>query len=422
MSAIEWTDQTWNPVVGCSPVSEGCRNCFAARDAIRLAGNPHPAIGPLYEGTAEMRGVGNIRRPVFTGTVRAVPERLEEPLRWRKPRRVFVNSMSDLFHGAVSFDFLDQVFAVMALAGNHTFQILTKRPERMAEYLTEPHGGMRARQRIGLAVLELLLESPNAMRAAGHHPPVMATADDGFEGALATWPLPNVWLGTSVEDQAAADARIPPLLEIPAAVRFLSCEPLLGPVDIRHRLEARTSLHMGVSVEGAIRNRAFDGFQRDDGTPMSRQEAETELWNLMRQGVRVIPASSDCDSFDPQAGCPGHRRPGIDWVIVGGESGPGARPCNVEWIRSLVEQCQRAAVPAFVKQLGAVVLDRNDVGFGDDGGPHSWPVDHDVEEWGPWHQGSSARVRLGDRKGGDPSEWPQDLRVREFPAGGGFQP
>lgn len=300
MSAIQWTDETWNPTTGCSPVSEGCRNCYAAREAIRLGGNPNPKVSDAYQGTAEMRGSGISRRAVFTGTVHMHENRLDQPLRWRKPRRVFVDSMSDLFHEAVHRDFLLRVWGVMAQTPRHTYQILTKRPDRMARLLGE-------------------WMQPALTVAMVNH----------------VWPLPNVWLGTSVEDQAAADERVPHLLQTPAAVRFLSCEPLLGPV----RLDAPT-------------------------------RHETEV--AMRAGFGASHAARPID--------------GIHWVIVGGESGPGARPCNVQWIRDIVRQCRLDGVPAFVKQLGAL--------------PY-------------FTHGRYSDLR--DRKGGDPSEWPADLRVREFP-------
>lgn len=349
-SKIEWTETTWNPVVGCSSVSEGCRNCYAAREAIRLAGNPHPNVGPLYAGLSEFRGAGAARRPVFTGVVRTVPERLEDPLRWRKPRRVFVNSMSDLFHPDVPDEFIDRVFAVMALCPQHTFQVLTKRPERMTAYATS-RGAMfacepRGRHPVQLAIEEVINRRP--------------TPDDA---GLWEWPLPNCWLGTSVEDQAAADERIPHLLRTPAAVRFLSCEPLLSPIE-------------------------FSGVT-------NRSDAVEQL------GRRALD--------------------GLHWVIVGGESGPGARPCDVAWIRSLVEQCQAAGVPCFTKQLGTVVWDRNDAGFDaewndGEGWPEPAEVEHDIRGFREEYQGAPVRVHLRDRKGGDPEEWPEDLRVRDFPA------
>ncbi|GMV07400.1 MAG: hypothetical protein AMXMBFR53_36750 [Gemmatimonadota bacterium] len=314
-SKIEWTDTTWNPLAGCTPVSEGCRNCYAANHARRLAGNPNPKVSGPYEGTARTAGDG---RAVFTGRVNLIPERLEEPLRWRKPRRVFVNAMSDLFHPDVPLEFVDRVFAVMALCPQHTFQVLTKRPERMAEYFL-PIGQTNRSDWVWAEMGRRL----NRSRLA-----------------YPKWPLPNVWLGTSVENQAAADERIPHLLRCPAAVRFLSCEPLLGPVGLRP-------------------------------------------W-LRHAHIRTDMATGK-----------DYRYPApIHWLIAGGESGRGARPCDVAWLRSLRDQCAAAGVPYFLKQMGA------DPGYTGAGGPGTH---------------SPIRLLLRDPKGGDPEEWPHDLRVREFP-------
>jgi protein gp37 len=196
-SSIEWTDASWSPVTGCTRVSAGCDHCYSAALSKRLA-----AMGQKkYQGI-----VGNGH---FNGVVKTWEDELTRPLRWRKPRRIFVNSMSDTFHKSVPFEFIDKVFAVMALCPQHTFQVLTKRPERMAEYFAD----LNARSW--------------AIREAGHT--LAGGCRDGINYAL---PLPNVWLGTSVEDQRAADERMPHLRRCPAAVRFLSCEPLLGPVDL----------------------------------------------------------------------------------------------------------------------------------------------------------------------------------------------
>ena len=285
MSKIEWTEATWNPVVGCSSVSEGCRNCYAAKDALRLAGNPHPAVRNAYYCTSEMRGTGSNRRAVFTGVVRCLPERLEQPLRWRKPRRVFVNSMSDLFHEDVPFEFIDRVFAVMAITPEHTYQILTKRPEQMAEYMqwrSALYSDCRLEHRVWDHPVQEAIER------------IINTRPTPEDAGLWEWPLRNVWLGTSVEDQAAADQRIPHLLDTPAAVRFLSCEPLLAWVAL-------------------------------------------DEW-LLEQ----LPPPVD---YKP-------RTDGIGWIIAGGESGPNARPCSVLWIQELVDQAHFADVPVFCKQTG----------------------------------------------------------------------
>lgn len=214
----------------------------------------------------------------------------------------------------------------------------------------------------------------------------------------------NVWLGVSVEDQATADERIPLLLQTPAAVRFVSAEPLLGPMDVTPWLRATTRHHFRADVEGMLRHRSFDWLQHNDGRPMTRREAENELFSLHSKGVQYIPVSS-CDAFDQQNGCLGHPDPRLDWVIVGGESGPGARSCDVAWVRSIKEQCQAAGVPCFVKQLG--------------GQPFVIEGSRDAQEWSAL--GATAVmddcgvIHTRDKKGGDPAEWPSDLRVREFP-------
>ena len=316
MTTIEWTDRTWNPVRGCSRVSDGCRFCYAERQAVRQKNG-------AFRGLVESTPAG----PRWTGAVRLVPEHLADPLKWRKPRRIFVNSMSDLFHEALSDADIDRVFAVMALAPQHTFQVLTKRPERMREYMNR-----LAKFPDGLSHLT------NAAKADGRHIYRLA------------WPLPNVWLGVSVEDQATADARIPHLLATPAAVRFVSYEPALGPVDFK--------------------------------------VAPVSQWP---DGSRWMPNAKEWDDWKYWM----HRDHGIDWLIVGGESGPGARPCDVAWLRSAVAQCKAAGVPVFVKQMGARPFER-----------------HDRECTGRF---VDAPLRLRDRKGGDIREWPEDLRVREFP-------
>lgn len=352
---ISWADVVWNPLAGCTPVSAGCHACYAAREAIRLAGNPNARIAAKYEGTARMTGDGPNRRAVFTGRVNIDAAALELPLRARKPRRWFVNSMSDLFHPAVSDALIHAVFAVMASAREQTFLILTKRPERMAALLSESGfaGAVAAETGAG----------------CDYHVVVPFIRPDDLADRF---PLPNVWLGTSCEDQDAAEERIPHLLRTPATVRFLSCEPLLGPVDL-----------------GLI------GTVPKTISPMYRLAGDM-----------------------------------IDWVICGGESGPKARPCDVAWIRSLVQECQSAAVPVFVKQLGANVRDRNDAGFEGDletyvddgawvnpsGWPHTVEVEHDPNGYRQEYQGAPVRVRLRDRKGGNMAEWPEDLRVQEVPS------
>jgi protein gp37 len=208
-TAIEWTDATWNPVTGCSKVSEGCRNCYAAALAPRLA-----VMG--QKGYTDLPWT----KQNAPKNVQMHADRLDAPLRWKKPRRVFVNSMSDLFHEQVPDEFVDRVFAIMALAGRHTFQVLTKRPKRMAEYAATSD---RA-ERIGAYMtLDVILDGPELRDAGGNE--MAQWCRNGVP-----WPLPNVWLGTSVEDGRVLD-RVDHLRRSPAVVRFLSCEPLIGPLD-----------------------------------------------------------------------------------------------------------------------------------------------------------------------------------------------
>ncbi len=275
---ITWTDETWNPIRGCTRVSEGCRNCYAESVAARFSGPGQP-----YEGLARMTPSG----PRWTGKIGYADHHLLDPLRWTRPRRIFVNSMSDLFHDGVSQWTLDRIFAVMALAPRHQFQVLTKRPSRMLDYL----GATNARSQVLGTAWEML-----------GHPPLHKYAHQCI--LTRPWPLPNVWLGVSVEDQATADQRIPLLLQTPAAVRWVSAEPLLGPLDLERSL----------------------------------------TW--------VLRAPRDLSAAALEAGAIMERLRGVDWVVVGGESGPGARPMHPEWAQSLRDQCQAAGVPYFFKQWG----------------------------------------------------------------------
>jgi protein gp37 len=266
-SAIEWTDATWNPTTGCDRVSPGCAHCYALDLAARLKGMGQAA----YQADGDPRTSG----PGFALTLH--PARLDIPLRWTRPRRVFVNSMSDLFHEAVPDEFIDQVFAVMAMASQHTFQVLTKRPERMRAWAQG-------------------WDENGRYREVGIHDGVFGMHHGSrlSNGIYRPWPLPNVWLGTSVENQTWADRRIPELLATPAAVRFLSMEPLLGPVDF-------------ANVTG-------------------RSDA------VYQWGRKALD--------------------GIDWVIVGGESGLVHRPVDPAWVRSIRDQCADAGVPFLFKQWG----------------------------------------------------------------------
>jgi protein gp37 len=339
-SAIEWTNATWNPLRGCSRVSPGCQRCYAERQAGRfINGAYHGLVKRVMVDSA--RGTTEAR---WTGKIEFVEEALTLPLRWRQPRRIFVNSMSDLFHERVSDEWIDRIFAVMALAP-HTFQVLTKRPERMRDYMRAP---LRKR-----AMAETVMEiSERRAHEAGTGKARITLADFSavFKGG---GPFPNVHLGVSVEDQARADARIPLLLQTPAAVRWVSYEPALGPVDFSSFLNAPRPAAPG-AIDHALETSQVGG-----------------------------PAT-------------------LDWLVVGGESGPGSRPFDLAWARSVIAQCRAAHVSVFVKQLGAR--------------PVAERVLYGVGPWGP-AKGDviEERLRLRDRKGGDWSEWPEDLRVREWP-------
>ena len=224
-TGIEWTDSTWNPFIGCSRVSEGCRHCYAER----LAGRFSAKTEGVYAGTTKT--VNGLQ--VWTGEINRAPaETLLKPLHWRAPRRIFVNSMSDLFHENVPDGWIDQVFAVMALCPQHVFQVLTKRPERMRAYLDGvrviPRTGADvspySRTAIGLMMFGMITEEQRVavlVKRSQYSYQISVRCEPGHEGEIVQWPLPNVWLGVSVENQAAADERIPLLLRTPAAVRFV---------------------------------------------------------------------------------------------------------------------------------------------------------------------------------------------------------
>ncbi len=205
-SSIEWCSASWNPIAGCSKVSSGCKNCYAIKDAHRLAGNPNERISTKYANTTTPNGKN------WTGVVNLDEGALTQPMRWTRPRLIFVNSMSDLFHDSVTDLWIDKVFAVMAMCPQHTFQVLTKRPARMRLYLERDDVGFMIRHLIAMAQIEGVGKLINANRI--------------------TLPLRNVWLGVSVENQEAANERVDLLCRTLAARRFLSCEPMLGAIDI----------------------------------------------------------------------------------------------------------------------------------------------------------------------------------------------
>jgi protein gp37 len=309
-SSIEWTEATWNPITGCSVVSPGCTNCYAMRLAgTRLAQHPSRA------GLTRDSKAGS----VWTGEVRLNPQWLDQPLRWKRPRMIFVCAHGDLFHESVPDAWIDKVFAIMALAPQHTFQVLTKRSRRMREYLAAED----IKERIENAVFDCLEKQhgPDAAR-------------DWLDEYGVKMPLPNAWLGVSAENQARADERIPDLLATPAAVRWLSAEPLLGPVDL-HSIEACNG--------DAILSALF---------PTSWREVWEQHWSPEVTGLPLDQCIADFVESDGVYPPTDERGPRLDWVVVGGESGPSARPMHPDWARSLRDQCAAADAPFFFKQWG----------------------------------------------------------------------
>jgi protein gp37 len=304
-SKIEWTQATWSPTTGCDRVSAGCDNCYALTMAKRLKG--------MGQAKYQRDGDPHTSGPGFGLTVHE--DTLAIPLRWREPRRIFVNSMSDLFHEEVPDEFLCRVFDVMQMAPRHTFQVLTKRHARMRSFVTRYLSGEFAMEPLDTS-------------------PLVATIDR---------PPRNIWLGVSAEDQRWADIRVPALLKTPAAVRFVSAEPLLGPIDLDRYLWLQGPSSAGPFYDHAGRRRFGGGI---GGQTLTRARAND-----------------------------------LHWVIAGGESGPGARPCELNWLRSLRDQCADAEVPFFCKQLGAML--GRELGAGSHGA-----------DW---------------------DAWPADLRIREFP-------
>lgn len=290
---ISWTDATWSPVTGCTKTALGCAHCFAEHMTRRFWRQ------------------WNCQPPPNHFKVQLHPERLDKPLHWRKPRRIFVCSMSDLFHEDVPFEFIDKVMESIHQTPRHTYQILTKRPGRMAEYFLHSDKPRHCYMRPG-----------------------------------------NTHLGVSCSTQADADKNIPILLQVPAAVRFVSLEPLLGPINVRPYI-----------TQGINHCRSCGWYGDDDG-------------DLTHGPVFPCPK---CDN-DTYA-LPIDEE--LDWVIVGCESGPKRRPCKLEWIRSIVQQCKEANVPCFVKQIDTTELKPQGV--------------------------------LGCKVSRNPEEWPEDLRVQEYP-------
>lgn len=312
MSKIEWTDRTLNPLVGCTKISSGCANCYA--EVASASGRLQQF--PQYKTVVDGRGFWN-------GTVNFVPEQLEKIFKIKKPTRIFMPSMSDIFHPAVKDEWRDQIFASIAVCPHITAQILTKRPEAMRDYF------LHREDHIRVAAINFIFDRTITPK----------------QFAPWTWnyPIPNLWLGVTVEDQLTANAWIPMLLGTPAAKRFLSCEPLLEQVNlIDHQLDDRRLNYLVNSWSCSTAPTIDSG-------------------NMIVSNYK-----------------------GIDWVIVGGESGSGARRCDGEWISSVVEQCRSNNVPVFVKQMGS-----------------NFYV-------------NGVRQKFKSRSGGDIEGWEEQFKIREL--------
>lgn len=311
-TAIQWTEASWNPIRGCSRVSEGCRHCYAEVMAARFGQRKGQ---PYY---------GVVTKGKWNGIVQFVPEHLRDPLKWKQPRMIFVNSMSDLFHEGVQDEWLEKIFDVMYKASHHTFQVLTKRPERMLTWCTQ------AKVR-GLRLIDK--------------------------------PLDNVWLGVSVENQTTADERIPLLLQTPAAIRWVSYEPALGPVDfgLNRWICLRRPV---VSSDAFVETRIEPGIHR-------AVKPYAEYTGLTVSGLQLSASVYEC-------------LPTLDYLVCGGESGPNARAFDFAWAASTISQGREAGAKVFIKQAGS----------------------------NPFLHGQ--RLYLKDRKGGDPSEWLPEFRIRDW--------
>lgn len=327
-TGIEWTDSTWNPLrarnretgkIGwfCVHASEGCRNCYAETMNRRLG------AGVDYK--AQNRG----KAELFLDE-----KMLTAPLRWKRPRMIFVCSMTDLFADFVPDALIDRLFAVMALCPQHTFQVLTKRPERMRTYMENPDHAVR-----WFSVVDDVFARAHEWAYGPVRPNTLAS---------------NVWLGVSCEDQAAAAARIPHLIATPAAIRFLSCEPLLGPIDL-------TALSGPIVANGEPLR--FAGVTFDALTAIGKFGKPDKL---------------------------------IDWVICGGESGPRARPMHPAWARALRDQCRAAGVPFFFKQWGEWLPLRDGAGI-----PGYADKAIAVRELFVWSRGAVlASLKIGKKRAG----------------------
>jgi protein gp37 len=411
MSDIEWTDLTWNPIIGCTrvrrgkDVASGCDNCYAddqvARFEKRYDRLTTIKLGATKRGTLTFvpknpktgKTLGHGAQ--WTGALWLLPDVLELPLRRKKPTTYFVNSLSDWAHESIveseqGRQFLAAMFGVMAATPQHTYQLLTKRPDQARKWFEWARRAVANDQHNEVSVV---LNAAWELLSERRRKPIEAT-----KFVDVAWPLPNVWIGASVEDQATADDRIPALLGLPAALRFISAEPLLGPINLRY-----LPANAGPGLDGT--NPPWDAMDALTGhgiDPQSGEVSETALW------------------------------PHLDLGIVGGESGQKARPCDIDWLRSFVEQCKAAGVSCFVKQLGARPVTLGFTAEGQAafraraktvGSLRAEGLDRDAalaaasdrHSMGDPGYYALAPMHLLDAKGGDMSEWPEDLRVREMP-------
>ncbi len=335
-TSIQWSQYSWNPTRGCQRCSPGCEKCYAEGVAYRFSGPGLP-----YEGLVTLGKHG----PRWNGEGRFVPDALDVPLHWKNPRLIFVNSMSDLFFERFTFDEIAAIFGIMATCYWHTFQVLTKRVGRAAEWFAWVKRQAATVNGPGRSMSEAAFCLAMAQRAC----PDRKLAQNVEQTCAQPWPLPNVWIGASVEDQKRADERLPILANLPAAIRFVSYEPALEFVDFGKWLQIP-----------------------ETECPKAADGAHCDHW---------------FDETDPCCRC-GDNAKGLSWLIIGGESGSGARPFDLAWARRVVAECVAAGVPVFVKQLGCVRVDS---------------VNPDSLRY------------ITAKKGDEPSDWPPELRRQEFP-------